>query len=743
VSQQTLREIDFEHIFDVSPDPVCILDREHNVIHCNQAFNERVGIPSDKLIGSKCFWCMHQTEKPPSFCVLSQMLKEGKKVTTDMPIECLDGWFSVTASPLRNKDGAIIGAIHIARDITESKRADEAFRLSEEKYRNLFENVQDVFYQVDLAGIIQELSPSIEHFSEFNRDELIGTDVANIYYNPEDRAILLNKINENGELRDSEIAFRTKTDNKRIASVNARLIFDADGKPNHIDGALRDITDRKQSENALLNSLSLTDATLDSIHNGILVVSRQGKVIKTNAKFAELWHIPSDILASADDKILLDFVLEQLADPDEFINKVSELYGKPESESFELIYFKDGRIFERISKPMCIENEPIGRVWSFLDITESKTSEDALRASEERYRTLTEKIGEGVSLVNDEEIFVYANPAAEKIFGVGNGELEGLCLDEFIFKEHFDQIKKQTLDRKQRKSNVYELEIVLKDGSKKNVLITATPSFEGNKFIGTFGIFRDITDRKRAEEEIKRKNEELHLVNAEKDKFFSIIAHDLRSPFNSFLGLTQLLAEQSPTLNQEKIQQIAVSMRKSATNLFGLLENLLEWSRMQRGLTTYNPEPLLLMPKISGSLVLFLEANKSKKIDISYDISEDLTVFADGNMFECLIRNLVSNAIKFTPKEGKIAITAKSLDDKWIETSVKDSGIGMNQTMVENLFQVDINTNRKGTNNEPSTGLGLIICKEFVEKHGGKLWVESYEGKGSTFHFTLPAKASN
>ena len=135
--------------------------------------------------------------------------------------------------------------------------------------------------------------------------------------------------------------------------MNARLIFDADGKPNHIDGALRDITDRKQSENALLNSLSLTDATLDSIHNGILVVSRQGKVIKTNAKFAELWHIPSDILASADDKILLDFVLEQLADPDEFINKVSELYGKPESESFELIYFKDGRIFERISKPMC------------------------------------------------------------------------------------------------------------------------------------------------------------------------------------------------------------------------------------------------------------------------------------------------------------------------------------------------------------------------------------------------------
>ncbi|NQV02207.1 MAG: ATP-binding protein, partial [Bacteroidia bacterium] len=116
---------------------------------------------------------------------------------------------------------------------------------------------------------------------------------------------------------------------------------------------------------------------------------------------------------------------------------------------------------------------------------------------------------------------------------------------------------------------------------------------------------------------------------------------------------------------------------------------------------------------------------------------------ADGNMFESIVRNLVSNAIKFTPQEEKITITAKSLDGKWAEISVKDTGIGMSQKMIDALFKLDIDTSRKGTDNEPSTGLGLIICKDFVEKHGGKLWVESEEGKGSTFYFTLPSKASD
>ena len=145
------------------------------------------------------------------------------------------------------------------------------------------------------------------------------------------------------------------------------------------------------------------------------------------------------------------------------------------------------------------------------------------------------------------------------------------------------------------------------------------------------------------------------------------------------------------------------------------------------------------MPKISESMVLILEAAKGKEIAISYDIPEDLTVFADGNMFEGIIRNLESNAVKFTNKGGVVNVSAKSIPDNSVEISIKDSGIGMNKDITDNLFRLDIDTSRKGTEDESSTGLGLIICKDFIEKHGGKLRVESEEGNGSIFTFSIPS----
>jgi PAS domain S-box-containing protein len=258
----------------------------------------------------------------------------------------------------------------------------------------------------------------------------------------------------------------------------------------------------------------------------------------------------------------------------------------------------------------------------------------------------------------------------------------------------------------------------------------------------TAELAEEIAHRKTAEQQIKLKNNELVKLNADKDKFFSIIAHDLRNPFNSFLGLTQILAVELPTLTREQILKIAVNLRKSASNLFALLENLLEWSRLQQGLMTFHPVAMSLKMKISESLQSLQESVDNKEMIISYEIPEDLHIYADENMFNVIIRNLVTNAIKFTPRGGKISIAAKGISKHFAVISVLDTGIGINNENIADLFSLEQNANRKGTENEPSTGLGLIICKDFIGKHGGELWVESEEGKGSKFYSTLPLPAS-
>jgi signal transduction histidine kinase len=243
--------------------------------------------------------------------------------------------------------------------------------------------------------------------------------------------------------------------------------------------------------------------------------------------------------------------------------------------------------------------------------------------------------------------------------------------------------------------------------------------------------------KRKANLQLSDKNKIISNINKQKDKFFSIIAHDLRGPFNGFLGLTELLAEDIDDMEKEEIQFAAVNMRSSANNLNRLLENLLEWSRMEQGLIPFEPKTMILLPEVSECIAPLQDAANNKDITIQTLIDEKLNVFADHNLLQAVIRNILSNAVKFTPKGGVITIQAKE-DETNTTIAIKDSGIGMNAKMIENLFQLDVKTNRKGTEDEASSGLGLILCKEFVEKHGGKIWVESEENMGSTFYFSLP-----
>ncbi|WP_255411040.1 sensor histidine kinase KdpD [Flavobacterium sp. 1] len=228
-------------------------------------------------------------------------------------------------------------------------------------------------------------------------------------------------------------------------------------------------------------------------------------------------------------------------------------------------------------------------------------------------------------------------------------------------------------------------------------------------------------------------------MNLQKDKFYSIIAHDLRGPFSGFLGLTELMAEDIDDMSNEEIKFAASNMRSSAKNLFNLLENLLEWTRMEQNSVPFEPKEYPLKSAVLDSIITFHSITEQKEITIHTEIPSNLVIFSDKNMFQAVIRNIVLNAIKFTPKKGTIHIHALENPEN-ITITIKDSGIGMHQDLIDDLFKIDTKNNRVGTENEPSTGLGLILCKEFVEKHKGQIWAESEEGKGSTFHISFPKK---
>jgi len=245
-------------------------------------------------------------------------------------------------------------------------------------------------------------------------------------------------------------------------------------------------------------------------------------------------------------------------------------------------------------------------------------------------------------------------------------------------------------------------------------------------------------ERKRAEREIEGQRDELALLNEEKDKFFSIIAHDMKSPFTALLGLSTILAEKAGTFPKDEVVQYASLIRRAADQAFKLLEALLDWSRLQLGRMEYSPQVIDVSEVIQTNMVRFQPVAELKQIDIEGKAASGTVATADLHMVDTILRNLISNAIKFTAGGGKVTIDAKA-NGKWTEVSVTDEGVGIEAERVKSLFDLGEKTSTNGTDGETGSGLGLQLCKELVERHGGEMSVESIRAKGTTFRFTLPS----
>lgn len=282
-----------------------------------------------------------------------------------------------------------------------------------------------------------------------------------------------------------------------------------------------------------------------------------------------------------------------------------------------------------------------------------------------------------------------------------------------------------------------EFQIVTYKGNVKWVKAQGSSVFNDGKCIKLFGTFQDIDEKRKAEEIIKVNEARLKELNATKDKLFSIIAHDLKSPFNSILGFSDLLIDQIEKADHDEIESFAKHINYSSKRVVDLVHNLLEWARIQNGKIAFNPVETnfyFLAENVADTLSA---TAKQKLIRLVNKIPVNITANADQFMIETILRNLVLNAIKFTHPQGEVTVMAEKRNQE-IVFSVKDNGVGISENKIHKLFRLDENYTTSGTQNEKGTGLGLILCKEFVERHDGRIWVESEENVGSVFYFSIP-----
>jgi PAS domain S-box-containing protein len=756
-------------LIDNIPNPIFYKDADLNYTGCNRAFEKFIGLERKKIIGRNVFELFDQDLANIYDRADRDLLAEGGNQVYDAKARRADGeirdvrYYKATYLNDEGEKGGIVG---ILIDITDQKNMVEELRNSEERFKILFEYAPDAYYMNDLKGRFIDGNLAAEKLIGLKRSELIGKNMLELNLMPKKflplaaanlaRALLgvqtgpdefvLNR--QNGSHVQVEIStYPVKINNRTV-----------------VLGIARDITERKQAEEALRQSEQKYRTLFETAAEGIMTISYpDGKIVDINDSALKM----------------IDYKRKEMhtLTADDFVNitDIESLKNDFDRQIREHDYFakemkwitKSGKVFPVAvsAKMFTMYNKPMVQLIA-RDITRQKQAEKAMRESEQKYRATVEQSAEGIYIMDIESRkIIESNLTLQNLLGYSSGELIGKPVYDIIShpKDDIDWHIDRVIENKQLK--IDERKYRRKDGSTIDVEVSGSIITYSGK-TALLVVSRDITERKIAEQELKKLVEDLRVsnetieknanelialneklseseeklqdLNARKDKFFSIIAHDLKSPFQGFLLLSKGLSMQIDSMPREEINEVARDMYVSAKNLFKLLENLLLWSRLQRRTIETEPDYFQLNEIVVDNIELFSQQAQNKSINLENRVDNEAFVYADMKMIDTIIRNLISNAIKFTPEGGTLEISAKNMGTK-TEISVSDSGVGIEPERITNLFRIGENTSTFGTGNEKGTGIGLALCKELVEKNGGEIYVESTVGKGTSFRFTLPS----
>ncbi len=411
----------------------------------------------------------------------------------------------------------------------------------------------------------------------------------------------------------------------------------------------------------------------------------------------------------------------------------------------ELLIQKNAKNYYFLVKSSTVKSDnaiPVANILLLHDISEIKESSLKLKESEEKYRNIFNNSIFGLFVIDKEGKYVTINPAFSKMTGYTAEDIVNKPIGSITHHDDLQavQLSLQKIKVESMTTHNGEYRIVCKNGDIKWITVVACKYFNlQGEFEHILVECYDNTDKREAEDKLKKYAHELKEQNEAKNKFFSILAHDLRNPFNGLIGFSNLLLHNYQNYSKDELFNIFQIINDSSKTSYQLLENLLEWSCIQIGTINYSPTTFYLKKAIDESYEIEKENVKRKNMKLAIEIDSQIQIYADYNMIISILRNLLSNATKFTNANGEILITAQTNENNTEALiSIKDKGIGISTEKQKKIFKIEHRISQPGTDNEKGSGLGLILCKEFVEKNKGQIWLKSQEQTGTTVSFTMP-----
>ena len=628
----------------------------------------------------------------------------------------------------------------LKRDYDQLTQLKDSLKESEEKFKVITQSTLDIIFIVDITGKLLFFNDSVENILGYRKEELIGESFVKFvprsempHYLDRLKDVFLNKpilnfntkiIHKDGHLVDVEI-------NGRLIRINGELVG---------QGTIRDNSERNQILESLKISLTKYEVLFDTFPVGITITDASGKIIETNSTAEKFLGLSKaeHIKRKIDDSAWIIVRPDGTTMPaDEFASVRALKENMPiKNVEMGIVKGENNTLWLNVSaSPIPLQDH--GVVIVYNDISEKKLVEIKFQQQQLFSQAIIDSLPGIFYMYSYPELkLVKWNKNHETILGYTHEELADWSIQDWKEPNSIEIVSDAIKEIELGAASVVEVELFTKDRRPIPFILSGIlVDFFDRKYMMGVGI--DCSELKMAEAEIKFQNTELQRLNAEKDKFFSIISHDLYAPFNTIVGFSELLVESINEKDYKEVAHYSDVVISSSRRTMSLLQNLMAWSRSQTGRMVFEPVVFNLAEVIREVDDLLKPGSEKKSIQIISEFPELLEVFADKEMISVVVRNLVSNAIKFTHPGGKIRIKAE-VNSSEICVSVKDNGVGISAAELDKIFRIDVNHTTLGTQKEQGTGLGLILCQEFVEKHGGKIWGESEVDKGSEFIFTIP-----